>query len=253
MPTPGRSADDLPLAAYSTGVDPETEPAIMAAATTPTVATPPAAPASPGVLPAGPFDAVVVQGPAGDDEAASPPRIVLARARAFASRNPRPVAGGAFITMILVGLMLLSGGKPAPSAAGAVASPGAPTIAPVAVDPGAATLVLTGGVKGTFTFTGNPGQPVAGSAVTASWVDTLQNVLTLDGPVDRGTRMTDAGLVLTWGLMLDGKLVTFTSKAGECTIGMASTPKSVTGSFACKKLKSDDGKLTVGAAGTYRT
>ena len=253
MPTPGRSVDDLPLAAYSTGVDPETEPAMMAAATTPTVDTPPAAPASPGVLAAGPFDAVVAQGPAGDDEAAAPPRIVLARARAFARRNPRPVAGGAFIAMILVGLLLLGGGKPAPSAAGAVASPGAPTVAPIAVDPGSATLVLTGAVTGTYTFIGNAGQPVAGSSVTASWVDTLQNVLTLDGRVDRGTRMTDAGLVLTWGLMVDGKLVTFTSKAGECTIGMASSPKSVSGSFACRKIRSDDGKLTVGASGTYRT
>ena len=28
MPLQGRSADDLPLAAYSTGVDPETEPAL---------------------------------------------------------------------------------------------------------------------------------------------------------------------------------------------------------------------------------
>jgi hypothetical protein len=53
--------------------------------------------------------------------------------------------------------------------------------------------------------------------------------------------------------MVNGKLVTFTSKAGECTIGMAENPKHVSGSFACRKLKSDDGKLTVEASGTYRT
>ena len=53
--------------------------------------------------------------------------------------------------------------------------------------------------------------------------------------------------------MVDGELVTFTSNAGECTIGMAVNPKSVTGSFTCHKVKSDDGKLTVDASGTYRT
>ena len=89
--------------------------------------------------------------------------------------------------------------------------------------------------------------------MTGTWTDPLQNVLTLAGPVDRGTRTTDAGLVLTWALMVDGKLVTFTSTAGECTIGMAVNPKSVSGSFSCRKLKSADGKLTVEASGTYRT
>jgi hypothetical protein len=34
---------------------------------------------------------------------------------------------------------------------------------------------------------------------------------------------------------------------------MAENPKNVSGSFACHKLKSDDGKLTIEASGTYRT
>lgn len=250
MPDKGRSFDDLPLAAYSTGVDPETEPAMMATATAPTDA-PQGAPA---MLAGGPFDYAVAQPVPGDDEAAAPPaETALGRARALAGRNPRLAAGGAFVTMIVVGLLLLGGGGPSPSAAGPIASPSAPPVVPVAADPGSATLVLTGSIDGTYAFTGNAGQPVAGNAVAATWTDTLQNVITLDGPVDRGTRTTDAGLVLTWGLMLDEKLVTFTSKDGECTIGMAVNPKTVSGSFACPKLKSDDGKLTVGATGTYRT
>lgn len=181
------------------------------------------------------------------------PRPSIGLAAALVRRNPRLAAGAAFVAMILVGLLLLGGGKPAPSAIGATASPTAPAIVPVAADPGAASLVLTGSLKATYTLTGDPGQSVANNTVAAKWADPLQSVLTLDGAVDRGTRTTDAGLVLTWGLMVDGKLVTFTSKAGECTIGMASIPGGVTGSFACHKIKSDDGKLTVGATGTYRT
>jgi hypothetical protein len=177
---------------------------------------------------------------------------MVTRARAFAAGNPRLVAGGAFVVVIVVGLSMLLGGK-GPIAAGASASPSLPPIAVVAADPGSATLVLTGSVKATFTMTGTAAQPVAGNLVGAAWSDTLQNVLTLQGKVDRGTRTTDAGLVLAWGLMVQGKLVTFTSKAGECTIGMTSNLQVVSGSFACRKLKSEDGKLTVEASGTYRT
>lgn len=256
MPQPGRSLDDLPLAAYSTGVDPETEPEMEPDATAPPAAPiAPSVPAAPfaaaaGVRAPGPFDAPATEPPADEAEAAS--GTIGARARDFARRNPRPVAGAAFVGMILVGVLLLTSGGGAPSAAGASASPSAPPVVVVA-DPGSATLVLTGSLTTTYTLTGNAGQPVSGNAVTAAWADANQDVLTLAGPVDRGTRTTDAGLVLTWGLMIDGKLVTFTSDDGECTIGMASNPKGVSGSFACRKLKSDDGRYTVGASGTYRT
>jgi hypothetical protein len=47
--------------------------------------------------------------------------------------------------------------------------------------------------------------------------------------------------------------VSFTSDAGECTIGMAVNPTNISGTFSCRNLKSDDGKLVVGATGTYRT
>ncbi len=246
MPTPGRSADDLPLAAYSTGVDPATEPPEMEAA----VEAPELAPAARQV------DAVdpATELPIPDDE--PKPAVAaaaLVRARTLASRNPRLAAGVGFAVVIVVGMSLLLGGGKGAAVAAATARPSGPAVVPVAADPGSATLVLTGSVKQTFTMIGSAAQPVAGNLVGATWADSLQNVLTLSGPVDRGTRTTDAGLILTWGLMVDGKLVTFTSKAGECTIGMASNPKNLTGSFACRKLKSDDGKLTVQASGTYRT
>lgn len=253
MTASGRSMDDLPLAAYSRraksetaddDLDPPTDDVLEARTT-----------GAPAAFAGSTFEPAASERLPADDEVDAAPAGLAAfdRARAFASRNPRLVAGGAFVAIIVVGLTLLSGGGPSPSAAGAVASPSAPPIVPVAADPGSATLVLTGSIDGTYAFTGNALQPVAGTAVAATWADTLQNVLTLDGPVDRGTRTTDAGLVLTWGLVIDGKLVTFTSKDGECTIGMAANPKTVSGSFACRKIKSDDGKLTVGASGTYRT
>lgn len=257
MPQSGRSLDDLPLAAYSTGVDPQTEPEMDPPVAPPSPA--PAAPAggstatfTPAAFAAGPFHAPATLARA-DDETAPTGATVVGRATAFARRNPRPVAGAAFVGMILVGILLLTSGGAGPSAAGANASPSIPPAAAVVTDPGSATLVLTGALATTYTLTGTTGQPAAATAVDATWGDANQNVLTLDGPVDRGTRTTDAGLVLSWGVMVDGKLVTFTSDGGECTIGMAVTPKGVSGSFACRKLRSDDGKYTVGASGTYRT
>lgn len=251
MPTPGRSLDDLPLAAYSTGVDPTTEPEMD-----PYVAAPPAVPvaataAAPAVLALETFEGPATHRTVSADEPAAG-TTVAGRARAFARRNPRPVAGAVFVGMILVGVLMLGSGGAGPGAAGASASPSAPPVGVVA-DLGSATLVLTGGLDATYNLTGRGGQPVAGTAVDAAWADQNQNVLTLDGPVDRGTRTTDAGLVLTWGLMIDGNIVTFTSDDGECTIGMAVNLKNVSGSFACRKLKSDDGTYTVGASGTYRT
>ncbi len=192
----------------------------------------------------------VVSGDAGAGPVAG---AALVRARALASRNPRLAAGIGSAVVIVVGVTLLLGGGKGAAVAAATAVPSSPPSVTVVADPGSATLVLTGSVKQTFTMTGSAAQPVAGNLVGATWADSLQNVLSLSGPVDRGTRTTDTGLVLTWGLMVDGKLVTFSSKAGECTIGMASNPKNVSGSFACRKLKSDDGKLTVEASGTYRT
>jgi hypothetical protein len=257
MSQPGRSLDDLPLAAYSTGVDPETEPDMEEPVAPPSPA--PAAPAAgataafaPAAFAAGPFEASATLA-APDDEPGPPAATVVRRTTAFARRNPRPVAGAAFVGMILVGVLLLTSGGAGPSAAGANASPSAPPDAAPITDPGSATLVLTGALATTYTLTGSAGQPVAATAVDATWADANQNVLTLDGSVDRGTRTTDAGLVLTWGVMVNGKLVTFTSDGGECTIGMAVTPKGVSGSFSCHKLRSDDGKYTVGASGTYRT
>ena len=71
--------------------------------------------------------------------------------------------------------------------------------------------------------------------------------------MQRGTRTTDAGFTLSLSVLVGGKPVTFLSKAGECTVGMAVTGATVSGTYTCPKLKSADGKLTVRATGSYRT
>ena len=249
MPLKGRSADDLPLAAYSTGVDPATEPATDAVPVPPDVAAAPAA-----VAHAGADD----DQRAGDEPAtgpARPPIAELVRHPRTHVRDPRLLLSGVIaIGVVLLGASLLGGHGPGATAA-AAASPGASagpvfTLAPA----GDATVEITGAVKGTFALTGvtGTGRP-AGPSMDATWGDALGNVFALGGLVSAGTRATDAGFVLTWTVMVNGKAVTFTSKAGECTVGMAIKPATVSGSFTCHKLKSMDGKLVVGATGIYRT
>ena len=118
---------------------------------------------------------------------------------------------------------------------------------------GDATLVLTGGVEGNYLFGGGARDAQKATSFSANWSDAAQNTLALDAKVDRGTRTTDDDLVLRFTVVVEGTAVTFTSKAGECTIGMGLQPTTVSGSFTCKKLASDDGTLTIGATGTYRT
>ena len=258
MTVSGRSMDDQPLAAYSRRgtVEPENEePEQSMQGSMPWHDVDEATATTPSAIAFGTPDQPMVpsEATAGADAVIRLPTPALGPARDYVRANPRLVAGVGFVAVILFGLVLLGSGSGLPGAAGSGASPSAPAVVPVAVEPGSATLVVTGSVKATYTLTGNAGQAPAGNAVTGTWTDPLQTVLTLVGPVDRGTRTTDAGLVLTWAVMVDGKLVTFTSTAGECTIGMAVNPKSVSGSFSCRRLKSADGKLTVEASGTYRT
>ena len=59
--------------------------------------------------------------------------------------------------------------------------------------------------------------------------------------------------VLTWTMLVNGAAVTFTSRAAECTIGMAVAVKAVHGTFVCKELRSPDGKHVVDLRGSYTT
>jgi len=54
-------------------------------------------------------------------------------------------------------------------------------------------------------------------------------------------------------VVVDGTAVMFTSDAGECVVGMAVKPGTVSGSLTCEKLKSDDGTVVVNVSGSYRT
>ena len=168
-------------------------------------------------------------------------------------RTSRLAAGVAFGGVVLVGLALLAGGGPNPGAASVESSPSIAPVAAATQEPGNATLVLTGKINTTVAFAGMSGAGTPGAPLAATWTDTGPQTLGIAGAPDRGTRYTDETLVLRFTVTVKQKPVTFTSDAGECTIGMAVNPTNVSGTFSCKNLKSDDGKLVVGATGTYRT
>jgi hypothetical protein len=169
-------------------------------------------------------------------------------------RTSRVAAGAGFAVVIVVGIVLLTSGGASPAATAATPTKG-PSAAPTILPPsGDASITLTGGATGTFTLSGLAGgQQVGGGMVALSWADGQQTTLSIAGPLDRGTRVTDDTLVLTVGVVVNGAPVTFTSKAGECTIGMAEVGTKVQGSFTCHKLKATAGKLLLEATGTYHS
>jgi hypothetical protein len=247
-----RSLDDLPLAAYGgTGMD-EPEPAPAEA--DPAMAADSAEPDA-GAAVGSRFvraDAPGEDPPAAQAGAAQAESPIARVVKLF--RTSRVAAGAGFAVVIVVGLLLLSGGGASPGATAATPTQGPTPGATIALPSGEVSLTLTGPVAGTFALTGRAGgQHVDASTVDLGWVDAQQTTLTITGPVDRGTRTTDERLVLTISILVDGLPVAFTSDGGECTVGMASVAGKVQGSFSCRKLKSADGKLTIEASGTYRS
>lgn len=247
-----RSLDDLPLAAYGGGGLDEPEPTVRDAW--------PAAggDAAPGTaMTNSPAAAAAAEGPG---EAAPTAQPDGARAGSPIARlihlfrTSRVAAGAGFAVVIVGGLLLLSGGGTSPGATAATPTKGL-TVGPTITPPsGEVSMTLTGPAAGTFALTGlSGGQHVDASTVDLGWGDAQQTTLSITGPLDRGTRTTDERLVLTIGVLVNGQPMTFTSAAGECTIGMASMAGKVQGSFSCRKLKSVDGKLTIEASGTYRS
>jgi hypothetical protein len=261
MPLKGRSPDDLPLAAYSTGVDPATEPdhdPLGPATDDPSGTTVAAHAAAAGYdpdLPADPFGQAAPPADPGRTTSAQPAfRDVLRNPRGNA-RDPRLLLSGVVAVGLVLLVVSLAAGGMGKGPATAVASPSAPA-GPVftAAPAGDASVEITGAVTGTFDLTGvtGTGRP-SGPRLDSRWGDLTGDALVIGGPVSAGTRATDEGLVLSWTVMVKGKAVTFTSKAGECVIGMAVKPTTVSGSFTCRRVKSADGKLVIGASGTYRT
>lgn len=252
-----RSADDLPLAAYG-GSGMELTPADEAKIDLAAGAQPAAESArNPATSPA--IQAVQQRLDLADEPGEQPGMSLAAALAGLGAqvvallRTSRVAAGAAFGGVILVGLLVLAGGGPKPGAASADASPSLGPAAAPTREPGNATLVLTGKLNQTLAFAGMTGAGAPGAPLAATWTDTGTETLGIQGAPDRGTRSTDESLVLRFTVTVKEKPVTFTSDAGECTIGMAVNPFNVSGTFTCSNLESDDGKLVVGATGTYRT
>jgi hypothetical protein len=198
-------------------------------------------------------------GPPAGKPVASPvpgaPVVLRRRSPRAMLRDPRVLAGGTIVIGIaLLGISLLGGGGPNAGAAGPNGSQDTTAVLPTAPVLGNASVELTRGATGTYTLTGATGAgPAVNSQVNATWTDPLGQSLGLSGLASQGTRTTDPNFVLTWTMLVDGSAVTFTSRASECTIGMAVAVKAVHGTFVCKNLASPDGKHVVDLRGSYTT
>jgi hypothetical protein len=119
---------------------------------------------------------------------------------------------------------------------------------------GNASVELTSGGTGMYPLASAMGAgPAVNSQLNATWTDSLGNALGISGLASQGTRTTDPNFSLTWTMLINGAPVTFTSRAAECTVGMAVGATTVHGTFVCKELASTDGKHVVGLRGTYTT
>jgi hypothetical protein len=170
-----------------------------------------------------------------------------------AVRDPRVLLGavGVLAVAVLAWGFLGGGG---PSAGGPDGAGSSPTPGPVIAAPGVASVTLAGSLSGSYSLTGSSGsgRPSDGQ-LNAVWTDASGSSFTLTGRAGKGTRTTGDDLVLTFSVTVDGKAVIFSSSNKECTVGMATKPNSVSGSFVCSELTSADGKRTVKATGTYQT
>lgn len=276
MTTQGRSLDDLPLAAYSRRGQPDLDLEAPEAAGPDALALNTMAPntIAPGFgVP--PIDAAAMAAlPLADGEPDRTTKAVHVRApmgRALPGipvlpewlahprqnlRDPRLLLSGVVgAGLVLLVLSVLLGGGGAAGLGAASASPSAPAFVATAPPPaGNASVDVTGKLAGTHELVGVTGSgPAVASRIDATWSSATGAILGLSGAASSGTRTTDGTFVLTWTVLVGDTPVTFTSDSGECTVGMSVQPKTVTGSFVCKKLKSDDGKQTLDARGTYRT
>jgi len=259
MTLKGRSLDDLPLAAYSTGVEPDDPPDDQRPAdraadathleTVNAAAAPTFAPASLGAD----HDLGAAAASRATRRLAIPPWLANPRSNV---RDPRLLMTSVIgVGVVLLVASLVFGGGPAaggvdPNTTASVPPP-APTVPPPTGD---ATVDLSGKLTGSYLLAGASGTgPASNGRISVTWTDAAGASLVLAGPASSGTRTTDPTFTLSWSLMVEGAPVTFTSDAGECTVGMAVQPRTVSGSFVCKKLQSDDGSQTVDLRGTYRT
>jgi hypothetical protein len=180
------------------------------------------------------------------------PGATLRNPRA-AIRDPRVMFGGMIaIGAVLLGVTMLGGGNASGGAVPGASASAAPGVGGPTT-PGPATIQVAGDFDAAFNLTGTAGfgKPADGQ-LTATWDDGAGSSVALTGRVG-GTRTTTPELTLAITVMRNGSPVTFTSEAGECTIGMAEKMFNITGSFVCPDITSNGGRFTVKLTGTYST
>jgi len=148
---------------------------------------------------------------------------------------------------------LLGGGGPASGSTGPNGSQGTGAFVPTPA-PGSASVEVTSSPAGIHALIGATGAGAAvSSQLDATWTDATGESLGITGAASQGTRTTDPSFVLTWTMLIDNQPVTFTSRASECTIGMAVGVRAVHGTFVCKNLKSGDRHYEIDMRGDYTT
>jgi hypothetical protein len=154
------------------------------------------------------------------------------------------------------------------TSAGATAGPGATSGAGGGTaKAGTANLTVSGDLQGSWTLDKGSGDvsPTA-TLIAGVWVEAISNTaggyadiinLTVGGPITSGAT-SKAGIIVSFTISRTdstGKdlfLHTFNSLSGECQVTMARVGASVTGSFTCASIRSEDGK-TVQATGNFAT
>jgi hypothetical protein len=182
------------------------------------------------------------------------PRAVAPRLPRLALRDPRVLAGGVIVVgLALLGFSLLGGGRPASGSTGPNSSQNPGAFLPTAA-PGNASVEVTSSPAAMHALTGSTGfgAPV-NSQLNATWTGATGESLGITGAASQGTRTTDPTFFLSWTMLIDGQSETFTSRASECTIGMAVGVKAVHGTFVCKSLRSGDGRYRIDFRGEYTT
>lgn len=153
-------------------------------------------------------------------------------------------------------------GPTAASATGSTAEVGPPLdVAQTTASTGIATLALSGDLTGSYTLDSFNGPalvgPPPGGPFSVNWVsvDEINARLTVGGDPFVGEAETTATLGLSFYAPVppDGN-AHFTSVAGECTLTIGTMEAAtLSGSFECTALPSDDGAFTVDASGTFQT
>jgi len=140
-------------------------------------------------------------------------------------------------------------------ASGSAAPPTGPAGRAISLSAGRADADVTGDLRAVRTY-GRLTTPViyvpSVGGVTLTWRSELFEILTLAGTLAVGAQSTSSSLSLQFAVQHGGKLLAFTSDAGECDVLVDTlADDALRGTFECARLRSVDGRRAVDASGSF--